>query len=131
MNKIKCKQCGRIHQFSGKDCFYDTLCWRKLRLAQLELDGTFCRLCGKPGQCVHHTQEAYKRGFGNEIVGKDLVTLCNECHEGVTNFQRQARFDARPLVVEEYVSRATECPFLPAKIVDLMPESHKGNFKNG
>ena len=124
MNRIPCKQCGRIHQFHpGKDCFYTTSCWAKLRSEQLKLDNHTCRICNNPGQCVHHSY--YDRGFGNEIVGQDLITLCDICHEVVTSSIRQRRYDAQSVEVVPHVARDVNCPFVPAdnSIPDLTKAS--------
>ncbi len=111
MNKIRCEQCGKVHQFEkGKDCYYDTVCWDNKRYQQMEIDKYTCRLCSAPGQCVHHSN--YSRGFGNEIVGLDLITLCYECHvDDVTCGQRRRRYAKRPVAADVYIARDSVCPF--------------------
>lgn len=66
--------------------------WAGTREKRLELDNYRCFLCGKKKHLnVHHIR--YKN-LGNEDVGKDLVTLCRECHKMLHNI--------RDVVQEEY-----------------------------
>lgn len=56
----------------------------------LDRDGYECRTCtSKSDLEVHH--RTYER-FGNEELG-DLVTLCHECHEAITNVFRNRRYE--------------------------------------
>lgn len=83
--------------------------WAAKRQQRLEVDGHKCRTCGcthdeRPLQ-VHHV--TYER-LGHEDLG-DLITLCNSCHEAITNVMRQRRYANRRIEVEfeEFVSAFT------------------------
>ena len=66
--------------------------WRERRKRILERDNYHCMLCHSTERLeVHHN--TYQR-FSNED-DDDLVTLCRECHERVTSFQREKRYSKR------------------------------------
>lgn len=83
--------------------------WRRKREQRLEVDGHQCQGCGitaaqlaelgwSPLQ-VHHKNAGppdYRYpSFGDEQMS-DLLTLCPECHDGITNSVRRQRFMLDP-----------------------------------
>ncbi len=74
--------------------------WACKRDARKELDSHRCQTCLHDGTVyrleVHH--KTYER-FKNEDVEKDLITLCVQCHEAVTNVIRCRRYDGKPVPV--------------------------------
>lgn len=77
--------------------------WKITRAKQLKLDNYTCRLCGREGGDeivleVHHS--SYER-LGCEIIGLDLITLCDECHEPVTSMLRERRYEKREIELED------------------------------
>ena len=65
--------------------------WREKRKIILRRDKNVCTKCGKSGVIleVHHTH--YKNGLmAWEYEDKDLTSLCNQCHEDLTNNVRLA-----------------------------------------
>lgn len=83
--------------------------WRQRRQQRLDLDGHTCQGCGItrehleqlgwPPLQVHHKNAGppdYRYpSFGNEQPS-DLLTLCSECHDGITNSVRRQRFKLDP-----------------------------------
>lgn len=64
--------------------------WREKRKDRLQIDGNKCRTClSKERLEVHHV--TYER-FGNENLD-DLITLCRDCHEAITNSIRNRRYE--------------------------------------
>ena len=67
-----------------------------MRAARLEYDGHRCRTCRHDGSAwcleVHHL--TYDR-IGHEDLA-DLITLCRQCHEAVTDIMRRRREVAIP-----------------------------------
>jgi len=58
--------------------------WNMKRAFVLKRDGRRCRLCGDGQRLeVHHPPFTYD-DLGNEPPGQ-LITLCRQCHEVVTN----------------------------------------------
>ena len=54
--------------------------WQKLRSERLKIDGYKCQRCGRPFDLqVHHL--FYPPELGTEDPYRDLITLCDICHE--------------------------------------------------
>lgn len=74
--------------------------WREKRAQRLEIDGRRCRTCGATADDyplqVHH--RTYAR-LGHEELD-DLITLCSQCHEAITNVMRARRYADRHIEVE-------------------------------
>ena len=63
--------------------------WKQKRAERKKLDGNKCKSCGSNIRLqVHHKNYC---SFGNEDVKKDLVTLCDECHDKKTLLSRKKR----------------------------------------
>ena len=83
--------------------------WQQRRQQRLELDGHRCQGCGItrehlaslgwPSLQVHHKNAGppdYRYpSFGKEQPS-DLLTLCCDCHDGITNSVRRQRFKLDP-----------------------------------
>lgn len=83
--------------------------WRQRRQQRLDLDGHTCQGCGItreqleqlgwPPLQVHHKNAGPPSytypSFGREQMS-DLLTLCSECHDGITNSVRRQRFKLDP-----------------------------------
>lgn len=66
------------------------------RLEELRRAGYRCRICYSDQRLtVHH--RTYRR-LGRERAS-DLTTLCQDCHEVVTNILRRRRYSARPVTL--------------------------------
>lgn len=78
--------------------------WAAKRQERLGLDSHRCRTCHHDGSRyrleVHHA--TYDR-FGHEDVENDLITLCSQCHDAITNVFR-ARRDQGHIEVGLHVS---------------------------
>lgn len=72
--------------------------WQEKRAARLVIDNHECQTCMHDGSVyqleVHH--KTYER-FGEENVAQDLITLCSECHEAITNVIRARRYKKKDL----------------------------------
>lgn len=72
--------------------------WCEKRTQRLVIDNYECQTCLHDGSVyqleVHH--KTYER-FGEEDVEKDLITLCSECHEAITNVIRARRYKNKDL----------------------------------
>jgi len=70
--------------------------WAAKRAQRLAVDGHKCRTCGHTGETwplqVHHV--TYER-FEREDIEQDLITLCANCHEAITDAIRRRRYDGR------------------------------------
>ena len=78
--------------------------WGEIRKQQLEHDGHRCRGCGIsasqlkelewPPLQVHHINEGppnYGGPYHREVPGENLLTLCADCHDGITDSVRRQR----------------------------------------
>ena len=64
--------------------------WQKLRSKRLEIDGYKCQRCGRPFDLqVHHL--FYPSELGTEDPYRDLITLCDVCHELVEHQKQEFR----------------------------------------
>ena len=72
--------------------------WEQLRQQQFALDNHTCKGCGITAQQLtefglghlecHHINcgpPDYHHPGGREVVGVNLITFCNRCHEAITN----------------------------------------------
>lgn len=89
--------------------YYLSKAWQRRRQQRLDLDGHRCQGCGItaaqllqlgwPSLQVHHKNAGPPNytypSFGNEQMS-DLLTLCSECHDGITNSVRNQRFKLDP-----------------------------------
>lgn len=89
--------------------YYASPAWRRKRQQRLDLDGHQCQGCGItreqleqlgwPALQVHHKNAGPPDfpypSFGDEHMS-DLLTLCSECHDGITNSVRRQRFKLDP-----------------------------------
>ena len=89
--------------------YYASSAWRRKREQRLDCDNHQCQGCGItrqqleelgwPSLQVHHKNagppDYTYPSFGNEQVS-DLLTLCSECHDGITNSVRRQRFKLDP-----------------------------------
>ena len=101
--------------------------WRKRAEQIRERDRNRCRGCNRDQETI--ALEVHHRTYGNPgscgacyltaVEDDDLVTLCIECHEAVTNVRRAARYATRiievgtissPVAVSEPVRRAEIVP---------------------
>lgn len=74
--------------------------WACKRAERLEIDGHKCQTCLHDGTLwrleIHH--KTYER-LGDEDVLRDLITLCAQCHDAITNVIRSRRYDGKPVAV--------------------------------
>lgn len=76
--------------------------WEELRQQQFDLDNHTCKGCGITRQQLsdfglghlecHHINTGPPNYFhpgGREVVGVNLITFCNRCHEAITNSVHQ------------------------------------------
>jgi len=79
--------------------------WEKIRKQALKRDGYQCRLCNhsqKDGyrlECHHRHYE----NWGEENL-EDVTMLCIECHDLITNYNRESRYAEREYSMTPYVS---------------------------
>ena len=58
---------------------YNSVRWRRLRLAILERDGWRCKRCGRAGMLEVHHRKAIAEG-GDASDPANLETICRGCH---------------------------------------------------
>jgi len=81
--------------------------WQEKRRKRLDIDKYECRICGdKERLQVHHKPPSYKK-IPNESVEDDLTTLCEDCHEVVTDLLRRRRYGNKPIVAKPHVNPLT------------------------
>ena len=74
--------------------------WQRLRSKRLAIDGYKCQRCGRPFDLqVHHL--AYPLELGTEDPYRDLITLCDTCHELVEHQKKTFRKDKKDAIVEQ------------------------------
>ena len=62
--------------------------WQRLRSQRLKIDGYKCQRCGRPFDLqVHHL--FYPDELGTEDPYRDLITLCDYCHEIIEQQKRE------------------------------------------
>jgi 5-methylcytosine-specific restriction endonuclease McrA len=125
--------CGIVWQSLTKRCcpmpdssYYASSAWRRKRQERLDHDGHQCQGCGItrdqleqlgwPSLQVHHKNagppDFTYPSFGNEQIS-DLLTLCTECHDGITNSVRRQRYKLDPKKQVEPVLVATSSLYVP------------------
>lgn len=68
--------------------------WQALRSQRLKIDNYKCQRCGRPFDLqVHHL--FYPAELGTEDPYRDLVTLCDACHEIVEHQKKEYRKDKK------------------------------------
>jgi hypothetical protein len=65
--------------------------WQKRRLRVFERDGWKCVLCGNKTKTLHVHHARYKSNPWQGSIA-DLSTLCEMCHEIITEISRLAKF---------------------------------------
>ena len=66
--------------------------WQRLRSQRLKIDNYKCQRCGRPFDLqVHHL--FYPTELGTENPYRDLITLCDTCHEIVEHQKKEYRKD--------------------------------------
>ena len=111
LRAVNLRPAGRLVPscLNAPDGYYLSREWRQRRQQRLDLDGHTCQGCGitreqleqlgwKPLE-VHHKNAGPPSypypSFGREPLS-DLLTLCSECHDGITNSVRRQRFKLDP-----------------------------------
>lgn len=97
--------------------------WEELRQQQLQHDNHSCRGCGItakqlselgwPPLQVHHINEGppdYAGPYNREIVGENLLTLCPDCHYGITESVRRQRYRLQPSKQVQLTSTEAAAP---------------------
>ena len=118
------------------EAYYQSSQWRSKRLARLNHDDHTCQGCGItrqqlaelgwPALQVHHRNAGppdYRYpSFGDEQLS-DLLTLCSECHDGITNSVRRQRFklDPRKQVQAVHVATPSLTTSIPTRNVRPTP----------
>ena len=73
--------------------------WKHKRLLRLKVDRFKCRTCSNTEDLeVHHVSY---QNLGNEDL-EDLITLCKDCHNAITNVIRQRRYSSRDIQFLDY-----------------------------
>lgn len=74
--------------------------WQQLRSKRLKIDGYKCQRCGRPFDLqVHHLY--YPLELGTEDPYRDLITLCDTCHELIEHQKKTFRKDKKDAWVEK------------------------------
>ena len=75
--------------------------WQRLRSQRLKIDNYKCQRCGRPFDLqVHHL--FYPTELGTENPYRDLITLCDTCHELVENQKKTFRKDKKDAIIEQH-----------------------------
>jgi 5-methylcytosine-specific restriction endonuclease McrA len=106
--------------------YFLTESWHKKRTSRLEIDKHQCRLCGATENLqVHHKPDSYAK-IPNESIEDDLTTLCEACHDLITNRIRQMRYDSRPVDVEIYESNVRKVNENGRDVEKIEVQAHRG-----
>ncbi len=72
---------GQFMSTEDKLAYMYSIRWSNIKSIRLKLDNNQCQLCGTEHNLeIHHI--TYTR-LGNELVTKDVVTLCRFCHQSI------------------------------------------------
>ena len=64
--------------------------WQKKRLEIMQRDNFTCQFCGCKDRTLHIHHKVYEKGKKPwEYDNKDLITLCDRCHESETNDSKE------------------------------------------
>ncbi len=116
--------------------YYRSTAWRDKRQQRLNHDQHICQGCGItqqqlvelgwPALQVHHRNAGppdYRYpSFGNEPLS-DLLTLCSECHDGITNSVRRQRYKLDPRKQVQPVTVQAPSLALPSRQQRVQPDS--------
>jgi len=73
--------------------------WQRLRSERLKIDGYKCQRCGRPFDLqVHHL--FYPLELGTEDPYRDLITLCDTCHEIIEHQKKEFKDEKRNIFVK-------------------------------
>ena len=110
---------------TGYHAYINSSTWKAKRLIRLEIDGHCCQTCGHDGSDfrleVHHKYDGspnygYKKPLGEEDPATDLITLCVQCHDAITNSVRLRRPDKK---LPEF-SFVTEVPSSKREVISYV-----------
>jgi hypothetical protein len=75
---------------------YTDVYWR-IRSERMLFAGYKCETCkrGEWLECHHANSESYQRDRNGTLQLTDVVILCVECHDAITNVQRGRRYEER------------------------------------
>jgi len=65
--------------------------WQRIRLRIMERDDWKCRKCGATDNSLQVHHKKYEGAMPWETSDRYLVTLCDRCHERLTELQRETR----------------------------------------
>ena len=79
--------------------------WQKVRLRIMERDSFECSACGDKESTLHVHHKKYDKGKRIwETEDKDLITLCENCHERVEQFVQSMRMIGDTIIFVENIS---------------------------
>lgn len=71
--------------------------WQKKRLEIMQRDNFTCQFCGCKDRTLHIHHKVYEKGKKPwEYYDKDLITLCDKCHECIT--------EEKNILYEEFIN---------------------------
>jgi len=78
------------HQFPGYTKYLSSDKWKRKRELVFQRDNKVCQSClSNAANQVHHL--TYKHIFNEPLF--DLISVCNICHENITNMDRKKEFE--------------------------------------
>src|ERR1700741_4863627 len=104
------------------DWFYKTPHWLVLRQRVFARDDWRCVLCDSPEniECHHRT---YARKGKEEL--RDCYTLCEPCHDVVTDYQRRLRYATRELPPVQEVAIPQAVPVFGSSFQEISFETNR------
>lgn len=99
--------------------------WQKKRLAILDRDGWKCTNCDATDKTLHVHHEEYRWGADPwDYSDEKLTTLCFECHELQTQFDRDLRECEKTLIENlrqcSFYNRLMVGPLLTAEVLEAV-----------
>jgi hypothetical protein len=124
--------------------YYRSAAWQRKRQQRLDHDQYTCQGCGItatqlaeldwPSLQVHHKNAGppdYRYpSFGNEQL-TDLLTLCSQCHDGITDSVRRQRFKLDPRKQVAAVSVAAPSLSVPVSTNNRVQPQYNPNHNFG
>lgn len=105
--------------------YITTELWKRKRAERLSIDDNQCQLCcSTEGLQIHHK---HYNTLGDEDAKKDLITLCQRCHDVATNTLREKKYKNKEIILvdcEKNYVHTDRTKFVKPIIL----ENHKNTF---
>ena len=96
-----------LQRWDNYNKFLQSRQWSEKRRSAYEYWGNMCFQCSNKAECIHHIN--YFELWGDEDVAKDLIPLCNICHENNHKYFVQTKFTPSLIYNDKVKERLSRC----------------------